>query len=177
MRTFLPALALLLTASACEVFVPSSRFWGTPMFVVQNLEPRQLAGTWYEVASFPQRFQEGCGVTTATYSLAPDGRIGVLNRCEVEGQPGVVREIAGTARLQGPGQFEVRLDGVPLPARFWVLYISRDGRMLVVGNPGRFGGWVLRRDRSVTPEILDNARAVFERNGYDVAALQRTPLR
>jgi hypothetical protein len=33
---------------------------------------------------------------------------------------------------------------------------------------------VLRRDPGVTPEQLFEARAVFERNGYDVAALQRT---
>jgi apolipoprotein D and lipocalin family protein len=177
MKPFLPALAFLLAASACEVFVPSSRYWGTPMFVVQNVQPGQLAGTWYEVASFPQAFQEGCGVTTATYGIREDGTLSVLNRCEVEGQPGTVREIAGTARMRGPGRFEVRLDGVPVPAGYWVLYLSPDGRTLIVGNPGRFGGWVLRRDRSVTPEILDNARAVFERNGYDVAALQRTPLR
>lgn len=177
MKPFLPALALLLAASACEVFVPSSRHWGTPMFVVSNLQPGQLAGTWYEVASFPQRFQEGCGVTTATYSMREDGSLGVLNRCQVQGKPGVVREIAGTARMQGPGQFQVNLDGVPFPAGYWVLYLSRDGRTMVVGNPGRFGGWVLRREPSVTPEILDIARAVFERNGYDVAALQRTPLR
>jgi apolipoprotein D and lipocalin family protein len=177
MKPVLPALALLLTLSACEVFVPSSRFWGTPMFVVQNLEPGQLAGTWHEVASFPQRFQDGCGATTATYSVQPDGRIAVLNRCQVAGQPGAVREIAGTARLVGPGQFEVRLDGVPLPGRFWVLDLSDDGRTLILGNPGRFSGWVLRRSPSVTPEIMDRARAVFERNGYDIAALQRTPLR
>ena len=73
----------------------------------------------------------------------------VLNRCEVEGAPGTVRQIAGTARLVGPGQFQVRLAGVPLPAKYWVLDISRDGRTLIVGDPNRLGGWVLRRDRYV----------------------------
>jgi apolipoprotein D and lipocalin family protein len=33
---------------------------------------------------------------------------------------------------------------------------------------------VLRRDPGVTPEQLFAAREVFARNGYDVAALQRT---
>jgi apolipoprotein D and lipocalin family protein len=171
------ALAALLATAACTPFLPSSRWVGKPMFVVSNLEPGQLAGTWYEVARFPQRFQEGCGLTTATYTPRPDGTVGVLNRCEVAGQPGAVREIAGTARLTGPGQFEVRLDGVPFPAGYWVLDISDDGRTLIVGNPNRLGGWVLRRDRWVSPQILDRARDVFERNGYDVAALQRSTLR
>ena len=66
---------------------------------------------------------------------------------------------------------------MPLPANYWVLYLSRDGRTLIVGDPNRLGGWVLRRDRSVSPEIMDLAREVFERNGYDIAALQRSVLR
>lgn len=171
------ALAAALSLSACAPFLPSSRHFGTPMFVMSNLQPGQLAGTWYEVASFPQRFQQGCGLTTATYTPQPDGTLAVLNRCEVEGAPGTVRQIAGTARLVGPGQFQVRLQGVPLAAKYWGLDLSKDGRTLIVGDPNRLGGWVLRRDRYVTPEIMDHARDVFERNGYDIAALQHSPLR
>jgi lipocalin len=48
---------------------------------------------------------------------------------------------------------------------------------VILGNPNRLGGWVLRREPRVTPEILDAAREVFRRNSYDVAALQRSPLR
>ena len=178
MKLTVAALVLSLAATgACAPYWPSDRWAGKPMFVVANLQPGQLQGTWYEVASFPQRFQEGCGLTTATYQALPDGTLSVLNRCEVEGQPGTVRQIAGTARMKGPGRFELRLDGVPLPAGYWVLGISQDGRTLVVGNPWRLGGWVLRRDPSVTPEQLDWARQIFETNGYDIAALQRSPLR
>jgi apolipoprotein D and lipocalin family protein len=92
----------------------------------------------------------------------------------VEGQPGVIRQIEGVAEIVAPGQLQVRLQGVPFPAKYWVLDISRDGRTLIVGTPARQGGWVLRRDPKVTPEQLFAAREVFERNGYDVAALQRT---
>jgi apolipoprotein D and lipocalin family protein len=67
----------------------------------------------------------------------------------------------------------VRLEGVPFAADYWILDISRDGRVLVVGTPDRLGGWVLHRDRRATPQELDRAREIFRRNGYDVAALQR----
>ena len=168
------AFALAVAVSACAPFVPSSRFIGTPMFVVSNLEPSRLAGKWYEVASFPAPFQAGCRATTAEYSLRDDGLISVRNRCEDAAQPGVVRQIEGTARMAGPGQFQVRLNGVPVQARFWVLYLSRDGRTMVLGTPSRQAGWVLHRDRGFSPEQFYDARAVFERNGYDIAALQRT---
>jgi apolipoprotein D and lipocalin family protein len=168
------ALAALLAFTACAPFIPSSRWVGSPMFVVSNFEAAQLKGRWYEVASFPTRFQAGCYATVAEYTARDDGLIGVRNTCRVEGQPGVIRQIEGTATVVGPGQLQVRLDGVPFPAKYWVLGKSRDGRTLIVGTPTRQGGWVLRRDPGVTPEQLYEARGVFERNGYDVAALQRT---
>ncbi|MCF1708645.1 lipocalin family protein [Tabrizicola sp. J26] len=178
MKLTVAVLTLALTATtACAPFWPSNRWAGKPMFTVSNLQPGQLAGTWYQVASFPQEFQRGCGLTTATYTPREDGTVGVLNQCEVKGQPGHVWQIAGTARLVGPGQFKVRLDGVPVPAGYWVLDISRDGRTIIVGNPNRLGGWVLSRDRSFSPQQWDRAVEVFARNGYDVAALQRSPLK
>ena len=91
------ALAALLAVTACAPFIPSSRWVGTPMFVVSNLDAAQLKGRWYEVASFPTRFQAGCYATVAEYTARDDGLIGVRNTCSVEGQPGVVREIEGTA--------------------------------------------------------------------------------
>lgn len=168
------ALVALLAVTACAPFIPSSRWANAPMFVVSNLDAAQLEGRWYEVASFPARFQAGCYATVAEYTIRDDGLIGVRNTCRVDGQPGTVRQIEGTARVVGPGQLQVRLDGVPFPAKYWVLDKSRDGRTLIVGTPTRQGGWVLRRDPDVTPEQLAEARAVFERNGYDSAALQRT---
>ncbi len=171
--TFAAALAL----SACAPFVPSSRYIGTPMFVVANLDATRLAGRWYEVASFPASFQAGCYATTAEYSVQPDGLIGVRNSCRVVDQPGVIRQIEGTGRVTGPGQLTIRLQGVPVQAQYWVLDLSRDGRTLIVGTPNRTAGWVLRREAKVRPEMLDHAREVFRRNGYDVAALQRTRLR
>ena len=168
------AAAALVTVAACQPFAPSTRYQGTPMFVVQNVDAARLSGTWYEVARFPAPFQAGCYATTAEYTVRPDGLIGVRNSCRVMDAPGQVRRIDGTARLVGPGQLAVRLEGVPVTGRFWVLDLSRDGRMLIVGTPGREAGWVLRRDPRVTPEQMDRAREVFRINGYDVAALQRT---
>jgi apolipoprotein D and lipocalin family protein len=171
------AVALGLAVSACTPFVPSSRYYTAPMFVVSNLDTSRIMGKWYQVASFPAPFQAGCGLTTAEYSARQDGLIGVRNRCEVVGQPGTVREILGTAGMDGPGQLKIKLDGVPFPAKYWVLYLSRDGRTLIVGTPSRVGGWVLRRDRSISDEQFHQAGEVFERNGYDIAALQRSALR
>lgn len=167
------ALAAALALSACQPYTPSSRFDGTPMFVVSNLKPGMLAGTWYQAASFPTPFMEDCHLNTATYTPLPDGRINLVNQCQVVDQPGVFRQQQGTGTITGPGQMTVRT-GNMLNTRIWVLGISRDGRTVLLASPNRQAGWVLHRDRDVTPEELDWAREVYARNGFDVASLQIT---
>ena len=43
------------------------------------IDPARYAGLWYEVASFPVPFQEGCSGTRATYGLRDDGVLSVRN--------------------------------------------------------------------------------------------------
>ena len=139
-------------------------------------DPARIEGRWYQVASFPARFEAGCFAATADYALRPDGTVSVTNRCREWADPSQMREITGTARQVSGGKLRVALNGVPITGSFWVLDLSPDGRTLVVGTALRTGGWVLSRENRVNPHQIDRAKAVFARNGYDVAALQRTRL-
>ena len=168
------ALLGLLALAACTPHVPSSRYIGTPMYVVSNVTPAQLAGRWYEIASFPAPFQAGCSHTTADYAPRPDGSLALRNSCRVGNE---LLRIDGTATVAAPGRLKVDLEGVPFRGDYWVLDVARDGRTVVVGTPTRIAGWVLHRDHEMTPQELRHARDVFERNGYDAAALQRTDQR
>ncbi len=164
-------LALLLLLAACTPHVPSARYLAEPLHPVA-LAPARLAGTWHEIAAFPVPFQAGCTHTTATYGLRQDGSLSVLNRCR---RGGAVSQIAGVATPVGPGQLSVRLEGAPLAGDLIVLGTLRGGRVVVLGTSSRTAGWVLSRDRRVRdPGVYDAARAIFRRNGYDPAALERT---
>ena len=48
---------------------------------VDTVDLDKYAGTWYEIAAFPQRFQKGCHGTTATYSKTSKDYIIVENKC------------------------------------------------------------------------------------------------
>ena len=135
------------------------------------ITPERLVGKWYEVATFPGPFQEGCTRTTATYANRGDGRLGLVNRCVRAGREVT---ISGVATPDGPGKFKVKLEGVPFKGDYWVIGASRDGRTLLVATPTRIAGWVLHRDRYFSPEQRLWAREVFRKNGYDEAAMQRT---
>ena len=49
--------------------------------VVPRVELEKYLGKWYEIAHLPARFQKDCTDTTATYTIAKDGKISVLNEC------------------------------------------------------------------------------------------------
>ena len=59
-----------------------------PLEAVSRVELQRYLGTWYEIASYPQRFQEGCTGTTATYMLRDNDEIDVLNKCHKGGLDG-----------------------------------------------------------------------------------------
>lgn len=165
------ALILVLGLSACA---PAFRDTAQPMATVADLDVTRYAGRWYEVASFPVFFQRGCTATTADYDLRADGVIGVVNTCRRDSPDGPVSQIAGTARVVGPGQLQVRLGRIPFPGDYWVLWVAPDYRTAVVGVPSGRAGWVLHRSPEIPADRLAEARAVLAANGYDLTQLRMT---
>ncbi|MBD3764640.1 MAG: lipocalin family protein [Rhodobacterales bacterium] len=169
-----PLLLSVLLLAACVPHVASPDYWDDPMTLRADVSADRLAGRWYEIARFPTPFQTGCSHVTADYVPQPGGGLAVVNRCR---RAGGVEQVAGKVMPAGPGQFRVTFEGVPLAGAYWIVDLSADGRTLLVATPGRTAGWVLHRDRRMTPMELTAAAGVFDRNGYDVAALQRTDQR
>ena len=78
-----------------------------PVFMnAQNLDTvsyvdlAKYAGKWYEIASYPQRFQKGCHCTTAEYSLSDKGYVIVENRCNRDSINGKSSYIKGKAFVE-----------------------------------------------------------------------------
>ena len=46
---------------------------------VHSVDLKKYAGTWYELASYPQFFERGCSNVKATYTLK-EGYVEVLNQ-------------------------------------------------------------------------------------------------
>ena len=57
----------------------------TPPICDVDLE--RYLGTWYEIARYPNRFEEGLDNATANYTLRSDGRINVIKSGLKNGQP------------------------------------------------------------------------------------------
>ncbi|QPH52353.1 lipocalin family protein [Pontivivens ytuae] len=130
-----------------------------------------LAGTWVEIARFPNVFQRGCGQSTATYVPRPDGDISVINACIEPG--GTVRRAEGIARVAGPGLLEVSF--APALPFAWsdYLILSLDGEVAVTASPGGGLAWILARRICPTPEAIAEALALLEANGYRTERMER----
>ncbi len=164
----LGVLFLVLTLASCGS-VYRDRSVGMSSMAV--FDPEKYAGVWYEVASYPTPFQAGCEGTQAEYAPLADGGLSVKNTCQKDGATSVIE---GRADVVGPGRLSVRLQGVPVAADYWVLWVDEGYRTAVVGVPSGRAGWILNRTPDIPADRLSAAQDVLTFNGYDLTALQWT---
>ena len=117
---------------------------------VTGLDLDRYMGRWYEIASFPSRFQPKNGAgTRATYKLNADGTVHVLNETWSAGKRG---SIEGTAYKADPKSDEAKLKVkfyvppflpiIPVVGDYWVLFIDKDYQYALIGQPSRRYLWV-----------------------------------
>jgi len=149
---------------------------------VPQLDLARYAGTWYEVARLPNKYQKSCAHSVVVrYSLRDDGRMDVLNQCVRA--DGTMSSVQGIARRAGDdlpaSQLKVRfapafLSFLPMVwADYWVIDLAPDYSHAVVGGPDRKYLWILSR----TPGVPDSTyRGIVARvaGQYDVSGLVRT---
>lgn len=167
------AVALLLCLTACGAIAPSYRDWSVVIASSANFDPSRYLGRWYEVARYANPFQTDCAGAYVDYSAGEDEDILVRNTC-LNADGAVIADIEGTARVVGPGRLSVRLDGVPVTAPYWVLWVDESYRTAVVGQPDGRAGWVLNREPVIPQDRWIAAREVLDFNGYDLTRLQRS---
>ena len=172
MKTMLIVSALVL----CGGFGLSLLAAEKPLQAVASVDLQRYLGTWYEIATIPARFQKNCVGVTATYTLRPDGKIGVLNRCRKHTLDGKEKSIEGKAWVVDTNtnaKLKVRFFW-PFSGDYWIIELDPDYQYAVVGHPGRNYLWILCRrpqmDESLYASLLERITA----QGYDAKRLVKT---
>jgi apolipoprotein D and lipocalin family protein len=136
---------------------------------VEQVDLERYLGRWYEIARYPNRFQEGCQATTATYTLRDDGDITVVNACREGGVDGPERTAEGKAWVvdeRTRAKLKVRFFW-PFSGDYWIIDLGPDYEYAVVGDPELEYLWILAREPQLDAAVLDGILARLEAQGYD----------
>jgi apolipoprotein D and lipocalin family protein len=164
-------------SAAAMTLLPASpvRAEDAPLPTVASVDLARYAGSWYEIARLPNRFQKQCVADTqAEYRLDGDS-VRVINRCRTD--KGEIDDIHGRAKVvAGSGNAKLRVTFFwPFYGDYWVLALDPDYREVLVGAPNRQYAWVLARQ----PDLAEtHVQALLERAqalGFDASAFIRTP--
>lgn len=148
MRPLLLFLALVL--SACT---------GVPEQVtpVEGFEVQRYLGKWYEIARLDHSFERGLTQVTAEYSPRDDGGIRVVNR-GYDAENDTWRQAEGKAYLVSRpdlGRLKVSFFG-PFYGGYNIIELDhRDYTYSLVCGPDRSYLWILAREPTLDPEILN----------------------
>ncbi len=147
-----------------------------PLETVARVDLERYLGNWFEIASFPQRFQRGCTASTATYTLRTDGEIDVLNRCRLGSVDGKEKSARGRARVVDRvtnAKLEVSFFR-PFWGDYWIIDLAEDYSYAVVGHPGRDYLWILSRTQEMPEAVYQAIVTRLEAKGYETSRLVRT---
>jgi apolipoprotein D and lipocalin family protein len=175
MPRYLLAATLIIASVPLDATAPQH----APLRVVPEVDYQRYAGTWYEIARLPNRFQRACASdVTATYALRSNARIAVTNRCRQA--DGDIREANGVARRvegQPPSVLKVRfapalLSFLPFVwGDYHLIELGADYDYAVVGTPDRSYLWILARGPEIDRELYQGIVDRVREQGFDVSAL------
>jgi len=147
----------------------------SPLKTVEHVDLERYAGTWYEIARYPNRFQRDCqSDTTANYTLRADGKIRVVNACREKS--GKTKEARGTAKV-ADGRTNAKLKVTffwPFYGDYWIIALDPEYKYAIVGEPKRRYLWILSRTPTMDPSTYESLLGEIKAAGYDPSKLMKT---
>ena len=143
---------------------------------VSGVDLQKYSGKWFEIASFPQRFQKGCNCTTAEYTLTSKNYLIVENRCKKDSLNGKSLYIKGkvfSEKNTDNAKLKVQFFW-PFKGKYWIIDLAADYSYAVVGHPNRNYLWILSRTASMDNVVYQKIVSRIEANGYDVSKILKT---
>lgn len=159
----LGAAAGMLLLAACTTAVPEG------VAPVTGFDVQRYLGSWYEIARLDHRFERGLTNVTATYTIADDGSIRVLNRGFVTGAC-AYQEREGRAEFVGDpavASLSVSFFG-PFAGGYHVIELAPDYSYAVVSGANKSYFWVLARTPTIDEALLARILADAAAAGYPV---------
>jgi len=143
---------------------------------VDSVNIKMYCGKWYEIASYPQRFQRGCNCTTAEYTYTEKGYVLVENRCYKENVNGKQSYIKGKAFIEkhsGNAKLKVQFFW-PFTGKYWIIDLASDYSYAVVSHPNKKYLWILSRTAKMNEQVYQAIITRLKEKGFDLSLLKLT---
>ena len=166
-------LIVLLGISGCQG-IP--RKTSPELQVVAHVDIERYLGKWYEIALYPNWFEEGCFRSTAFYEKLDNGQIKVTNRCRMYGSEGELNEAIGKANIvdkRTNAKLKVQFFW-PFKGDYWIIDLDKDYQYAVVSEPARQYLWILSRSPNLDNQTLEQLKNKIREKGFDLSYLKKT---
>jgi apolipoprotein D and lipocalin family protein len=143
--------------------------------VVSSVDLKRYSGLWYEIARLPNFFERKLKCASAFYSLRDDGRITVLNKGNYLSDPKKSTSSKGVAWIpdkNSPAKLKVQFFW-PFSGDYWIMYLDKDYRYVLVGDPSNKYLWILAREKKMDDATYNMLLQKAIDNGYDVKTIIR----
>lgn len=169
--SLLTALVTLLCNGSAAAMAPAP----PPLETVAHVDLQRYLGRWYEIARYPNRFQQGCQDSHADYSLRKDGDIEVLNSCR-DAAKGTIRQAKGRAWVvDSASNAKLKVSFFwPFRGDYWIIELGADYEYAVVGTPDRRYFWILSRSPQISDELYRQILQRSEQQGFLPARVVKT---
>jgi apolipoprotein D and lipocalin family protein len=143
---------------------------------VTYVDLNKYSGKWYEIASYPQRFQKGCHCTTAEYTFSAKGYVIVENRCNRDSVNGKLSYIKGKAFVEnnsGNAKLKVQFFW-PFKGKYWIIDLASDYSYAVVSHPNKKYLWILSRTSKMDDAVYQQIISRLKSKGFDLSKIKKT---
>jgi len=141
--------------------------------VVDNFSLDRFLGTWHEVARIDNSFEKNLGQVSATYTLAGDGSVTVLNK-GYDAKKRELQTIEGRGVFVGDihkGALKVSFFG-PFYASYNIIALDKTGyRWAMVCGRDKAYFWILSREPEMDPRLLKELVVHAKLLGFDTDRL------
>ncbi|MFW5805937.1 MAG: lipocalin family protein [Bacteroidales bacterium] len=130
-----------------------------------SVDIEKYAGTWYEIARYPNSFEKDCECVTATY-IPKERFVHVINRCrkndEAKNIKGKAFPVSGSKNTKLKVQFFW-----PFRADYWIIALDTDYHWALIGHPKKNYFWILARENHLPEKTMQHLFDIMKENGYD----------
>jgi apolipoprotein D and lipocalin family protein len=137
----------------------------TTLTTIPNVDLQRYAGTWYELASYPQFFEKGCTNVKATYT-AKKGYIEVFNQSIKIGKANNIKGKAFVVGNSGNAKLKVQFFW-PFKGDYWIIDLADDYSWALVSNPTRKTLWILSRTPNMDETLYNSLIAKLVEKGFE----------